>query len=143
MNAYGAFKGITKDGNVVTINDRSTLVFIKQGGKWKRVLQDLFEERTTVRVTRKRSKTRVQRLTPAGKLLEMIAMRHVPQALHVVAVLGIADLLAGGPKSADELAQTTGSHGPTLYRVLRALVAAGVLAEDRPGHFRLTALGQP
>ena len=73
----------------------------------------------------------------------MIAMRHVPQALHVVAVLGVADLLADGPKSADELAQTTGSHGPTLYRVLRTLVAAGVLAEDRTGHFRLTALGQP
>ena len=30
-------------------------------------------------------------------------MRHVPQSLHVVAVLGIADLLADGPKSADEL----------------------------------------
>jgi len=73
----------------------------------------------------------------------MIAMRHVPQALHVVAVLRIADLLADGPKSVDELAQTTGSHGRTLYRVLRTLVAAGVFAEDRAGRFRLTALGQP
>jgi hypothetical protein len=30
----------------------------------------------------------------------MIAMRHVPQALHVVAVLGIADLLVAGPRAA-------------------------------------------
>jgi ketosteroid isomerase-like protein len=37
VNAYGAFRGVTKDGKVVTINDRSTLVFIKQGGKWKLV----------------------------------------------------------------------------------------------------------
>ena len=96
-----------------------------------------------MRATRKRSNSRLQRLTPAGKLLEMIAMRHIPQALHVVAVLGVADLLVDGPKSADELAQTTGSHGRTLYRVLRTLAAAGVFAEDKAGHFRLTALGQP
>ena len=96
-----------------------------------------------MRATRKRSYSRPQKLTAAGKLLEMIAMRHVPQALHVVAVLGIADLLADGPKSVDELAQTTGSHGRTLYRVLRTLVAAGVFAEDRADRFRLTALGQP
>ena len=96
-----------------------------------------------MRATRKRSSSRPQRLMAAGKLLEMIAMRHVPQSLHVVSVLGIADLLADGPKSADELAQTTGSHGRTLYRVLRTLVAAGVFAEDKAGRFRLTALGQP
>lgn len=96
-----------------------------------------------MRATRKRTNSRLQRLTPAGKLLEMIAMRHVPQALHVVAVLGIADLLADGPKSSDDLAQTTGSHGRTLYRVLRTLVAAGVFDEDKAGRYRLTALGQP
>ena len=96
-----------------------------------------------VRAARKRSKRRLQRVTPSGKLLEMIAMRHVPQALHVVAVLGLADLLADGPKSTDELAQTTGSHGRTLYRVLRTLVAAGLFAQDKAGRFRLTALGRP
>jgi O-methyltransferase domain len=58
-------------------------------------------------------------------------------------VLGIADLLANGPKGSDELAQATGSHARTLYRVLRTLVAAGVFAEDKAGRFRLTALGQP
>ena len=70
-------------------------------------------------------------------------MRHVPQALHVVAVLGIADLIADEPRTADELAQITRSHERSLYRVLRTLVAAGVFAEDKAGHFRLTALGQP
>ncbi len=95
------------------------------------------------KATRKRSNSPLRRLTPAGKLLEMIAMRHVPQALLVVAVLGIADLLADGPKSSDELAQATGSHARTLYRVLRTLVAAGVFAKDKAGHFLLTALGQP
>jgi hypothetical protein len=93
--------------------------------------------------TIKRSNQALRKLTPAGRLLEMIAMRHLPQALHVVSVLGIADLLADGPKSSDELAKDTGSHAHNLYRVLRTLVAAGVFAEDKAGRFRLTALGQP
>ena len=69
----------------------------------------------------KRSNSPLRRRTPAGKLLEMIAMRHVPQALHAVAVLGIADLLADGAKSSDELAQATGSHARTLYRALESV----------------------
>ena len=101
------------------------------------------KEMTTVRATRRGTSSRKQKLSSASKLLEMIAMRHVPQALHVVAVLGIADLVADAPKSSDELAQTTGSHGRTLYRVLRTLAAAGVFAEDKMGRFRLTPLGQP
>jgi len=95
------------------------------------------------KTTRKQRNTPLRRLTPAGRLLEMIAMRHVPQALHVVAALGIADLLGDGPKSSDELAQATGSHARTLYRVLRTLVAAGVFAHDKGGRFYVTALGQP
>lgn len=79
----------------------------------------------------------------AAKLLELIAMRHVPQVLHVAAVLGIADLVAKKAKSSAELAQATGTHAATLHRTLRTLVAAGVLARDEKGRFRLTALGQP
>jgi hypothetical protein len=79
----------------------------------------------------------------AGKLLEMMAMRHVPQALHAVAVLGIADLLDKGPKSIDDLAHATGTHSDSLHRVMRILAAAGIFAADKAGRFRLTSLGQP
>lgn len=92
---------------------------------------------------RKRRNNVARKPTAAGRLLETIAMRHVPQALHVAAVLGIADLLAHGSKDSDELARATGSHTRTLYRVLRTLVAAGVFSEDNRGRFRLTPLGQP
>jgi hypothetical protein len=84
-----------------------------------------------------------QSSTAAGKLIEMMAMRHVPQSLHAAAVLGIADLLADGSKTSDELAQATETHSPSLYRVLRTLAAAGILAEDTVNRFRLTVLGQP
>jgi len=91
----------------------------------------------------KHSAAVVSKPTPAGRLLEMVAMRHVPQALHAICVLGIADLLAEGAKDCHELAKATGSHEGTLHRVLRTLVAARVLTEDKVGRFRLTALGRP
>jgi hypothetical protein len=92
----------------------------------------------------KRRRVSAQRSsTPAGKLIEMMAMRHVPQSLHAAAVLGIADLLADGPKTIDELAHATETHSPSLYRVLRTLAGAGILAEDAAHNFRLTALGRP
>jgi ketosteroid isomerase-like protein len=35
VNAHDMFRGVTKDGKVLSIHGRTTLVFIKQGGQWK------------------------------------------------------------------------------------------------------------
>ena len=35
VNAYGSFRGVTKDGKVLALYDRGTLVFVKHGGRWK------------------------------------------------------------------------------------------------------------
>jgi len=75
-------------------------------------------------------------------------MRHlvdgyqVSQALHVVATLGIADLLADVTLTSDELAAATDAHAPTLYRLLRALASVGVLLELDGRRFQLTPLGE-
>jgi ubiquinone/menaquinone biosynthesis C-methylase UbiE len=60
------------------------------------------------------------------------------QCLYVAAKLGIADLLANGPLSVGQLAERTGMHAPSLYRVLRALASLGVFSEERAKRFRLT-----
>jgi hypothetical protein len=65
----------------------------------------------------------------------------VSQAIHVAAVLGIADLLAEGPRTADELAESTETHPDALYRLLRALAGAGVFAETEERRFAGNALG--
>ena len=57
--------------------------------------------------------------------------------------LGVPDLLAEGAMSAPALATATDTHAPSLFRVLRALAAIGVLAEGPSGIFALTPLGQP
>jgi ketosteroid isomerase-like protein len=35
VNAHDMFTGVTKDGKIISIHGRTTLVFIKQSGQWK------------------------------------------------------------------------------------------------------------
>jgi hypothetical protein len=63
------------------------------------------------------------------------------QVVHVPAELGVADPLADSAKTAEALAQQSGTHAPSLHRLLRALASLGLLDEVEPGQFALTALG--
>src|SRR5262245_56071022 len=64
------------------------------------------------------------------------------QAIHVAAKLGIADLVRETPKTADELALATQTHGPSLQRLLHMLTGVGIFAEDAAGRFRHTPLSE-
>ena len=75
-------------------------------------------------------------------MLSLITGFWVSQLVLVAARLGVADLLAKGPKTAEALAATVGAHAPFLRRVLRALASVGVFAEGPGGRFRLTPLAQ-
>jgi hypothetical protein len=54
--------------------------------------------------------------------------------------LKLPDLVAGGPMTAGELAEATGTDAPSLHRMLRGLAAWEVLAEDADGRFAATPL---
>jgi hypothetical protein len=73
-------------------------------------------------------------------LLEIISVFRVSRAVYVAAKLGIADLLKDSPKSADELALSTGTHAPSLYRLLCALASFGVFAQNDQGWFSITPI---
>jgi hypothetical protein len=64
------------------------------------------------------------------------------QAIHVAAKLGLADLLGEQPRSVDHLATVTGTHGPTLRRLLKALTSLGVFSETVAGEFENTPLSE-
>lgn len=64
----------------------------------------------------------------------------VSRCIHVVAKLGIADLLKDGSQHCDALAAATNTHSYSLYRVLRALAGLGIFAETQPRCFELTPL---
>ena len=76
--------------------------------------------------------------SPEVALTQMITGSLGAQAIYVAAKLGIADLLVDGPKSTDELAQTTETDPASLYRVMRALASFGVFAEESDRLFSLT-----
>jgi O-methyltransferase domain/Dimerisation domain len=80
-------------------------------------------------------------LSKAAELRRLVNSYQLSQAIHVAAVLGIADLLADGPRSSDELAKATGTSPRALYRLLRALAAFGLFHEDDDRRFSLTELG--
>jgi hypothetical protein len=74
-------------------------------------------------------------------LLGLISGYRISQAVYVAAKLGIADLLRDGPRGDEELAEATGTHARSLYRVLRALAGIGILAEGEGRRFALEAPG--
>jgi predicted O-methyltransferase YrrM len=74
----------------------------------------------------------------ADRILQLCFGSLRTQILGVAAELGVADLLADGPLTVDELASRTGAQRDALYRVLRALAAQGVFTEVSPHAFGLT-----
>jgi DNA-binding IclR family transcriptional regulator len=46
-------------------------------------------------------------------------------------MLGLADQLTDGPKSAAELAGPVRAHAPSLHRLMRTLASLGILAEQK------------
>jgi SAM-dependent methyltransferase len=78
---------------------------------------------------------------PPLAILQMLAGRWVSGAVAAAARLGIADRLAGGAKSSDDLAAEIRAHAPSLARLLRALASLGLLRSDEHGRFALAPLG--
>ncbi|MEU6236789.1 methyltransferase [Kitasatospora sp. NPDC047058] len=82
--------------------------------------------------------------TPAAarRMMDLLTGYWASQAVHAAAALALADRLAGGPATSTELAGRTGTHEPSLARLLRFLAELGVLARDSDGAYRTTELGR-
>lgn len=78
---------------------------------------------------------------PSLALIELVNGYRITQAIRVAAQFGIADLLAAGSRTSDDLAATTGTDPAALYRLLRALAAVGVFREEEDQRFALTPVG--
>lgn len=77
----------------------------------------------------------------AEQMLQIISGFWTSRAVYVIAKLGIPDMLKSGPKTADDLASATNMHGPSLFRLLRALSSVGVLSAEG-NSFSLTPLSE-
>jgi len=74
-------------------------------------------------------------IPPHAQIMQLSMSVFISQAIYVAAKLGIADLLASGPKSTAELAAVTETNEGALYRVLRSLASVGVFAETSERSF--------
>ncbi|OBA57474.1 hydroxyneurosporene methyltransferase [Mycobacterium sp. 1100029.7] len=78
---------------------------------------------------------------PPAAMMEMITNAWAAQAITAAADLGIADALAKGPKTVDELADVVDADADTVSRLLRGLVSRGIFRRRRDGRYDLTPLG--
>jgi hypothetical protein len=74
-------------------------------------------------------------------MIELASGEILSRALYVAAELGIADLLVTGPRTNSDLANVTGVHAPSLYRLLRTLASESVFVQEQDQTFRLAPLG--
>lgn len=79
--------------------------------------------------------------SPATVARELAMGFRGSQLLFVMAELGIADQLAGGPLDSSDLATRLNAAPDALHRVLRALAQFGVLEYGADGCFALTSVG--
>jgi hypothetical protein len=80
-------------------------------------------------------------INPVDQMRELMAGHIVAQCLYSLASLGIPDLITNGCATIGDLAVKTGTHEPSLHRMLRTLSSLGVLTESVEGQFGLTPLG--
>ena len=81
-------------------------------------------------------------LPPPARLAHLLTGFWNSQAVYAAAKLDLGGLLKDGPRNAEELAQATGTHALSLYRMLRMLAASGVFHEDAERRFSLTPVGE-
>jgi hypothetical protein len=81
-------------------------------------------------------------LPPPAQLMKFIVGKWISKPIYVAAELGIADKLAEGPKSIEDLAQASHSHAPSLYRMMRALASVGIFSETEDNRFELTPMAE-
>lgn len=79
---------------------------------------------------------------PHVTLIQMATAAWVSRLVYAATRLDLADHLAPGPRSAEDLAGPLGLHAPSLHRFMRCLASLGVLAEQAGQRFALTALGE-
>ncbi|TMK80277.1 MAG: methyltransferase [Actinobacteria bacterium] len=75
---------------------------------------------------------------PEARVWDLLRGALATRALGIVADLRVADALAGGARSVEEIAREVGADPDVLHRLLRALASDGVFAEEERGVFRNT-----
>lgn len=96
--------------------------------------------RAVERVRHHLSKLYRRSAPPVAGMMELIMGAWVAQTISTAAELGIADAMADGPVSGEELARRVNVDAAALERMLRALIGIGIFRQRRDGRYELTPL---
>jgi orsellinic acid C2-O-methyltransferase len=77
-----------------------------------------------------------------ARVLGMINASWTTQVISVACELGLPELIAGGQKSAQSLADAAHADADAVHRLLRALVTLGLCVEKENGAFELSPDGE-
>lgn len=94
--------------------------------------------RAVERVREQLSRLRQRSAPPAAVMMELILNAWVAQAIACAADLGVADALANGPLSGEQLADRVGAEPDALRRLLRALIGIGIFSQRKDGRYVLS-----
>lgn len=83
-----------------------------------------------------------QPVPPPVAMMQLMMGMWVAQIVGAIAQLGLADRMAEGKTSAEEIALASGTNPGATNRLLRAATNLGVVQETSPRHFVLTPLGE-
>jgi hypothetical protein len=75
------------------------------------------------------------------ELLRMVSSYMPAFLIRAALRLGLVEAMGDAVMTSSELARVTSAHEPSLIRMLRALAAIGLFAEEEPGLFRLSPRG--
>lgn len=78
----------------------------------------------------------------AAAVFDLLGGLVVAQILRALAELRIADHLADGAMTAEEVAEREGSHPQATYRLMRAATSSGLLSHEGRHRFALTGRGR-
>jgi hypothetical protein len=78
----------------------------------------------------------------SSALLEIIYGYKKTRLFLWLPLLGIADILSNGPKTADELAKATSVNSRSIYHLMCRMVSMGVFWAQKNDKFQLNPLGK-
>src|SRR5215213_2086410 len=112
----------------------SLRVIVQRAEKPRRIdlIRRRKKEKMSIQSNTAAARAMAQPIPPEEFLTQMAFGALMSQALYVAAKLGVADLIANGPKAVSELAVATETNESALYRVLRSLASVGVFSETDP-----------
>ena len=94
----------------------------------------------SVRSTMRRVSSKL--LPPSASVLDMTMGFATAQTIFAATRLGIADELADGPLTTDELAARIGAEPAATHRLMRALAMQSIFTERPDGRYAMTSLAQ-